>query len=184
MTPLSARHSQAISALIGAIDQTIHTSLAMNLSSVEDSSGNHGISSPRKATCSSGLNGGITRDLEAASSYSRRMSKHGTVDFKGKRVEIKCNDCGMTRFANIQGFINHCRIKHNQKYTNHDEAVAECGQIIDNTTSREEPVKEVRPIQSVPYLEKLVETRRGPDALQELKKLLEEFVGNKAIYQT
>lgn len=45
-------------------------------------------------------------------------------------VRLRCQDCLRSNFNNVQGFLNHCRIKHNQDYKSHEAAAIACGQII------------------------------------------------------
>lgn len=51
----------------------------------------------------------------------------------GKWVRLFCHhpDCRHSNFSNTQGFLNHCRIKHNQKFESHDQAAVECGIPVD-----------------------------------------------------
>ncbi|KAK8180340.1 hypothetical protein IWZ00DRAFT_95545 [Phyllosticta capitalensis] len=51
----------------------------------------------------------------------------------GKWVRLFCHhpDCRHSNFSNTQGFLNHCRIKHNQKFESHDQAAVECGVLVD-----------------------------------------------------
>ncbi|KAF2142523.1 uncharacterized protein K452DRAFT_297791 [Aplosporella prunicola CBS 121167] len=51
----------------------------------------------------------------------------------GKWVRLFCHhpDCRHSNFSNTQGFLNHCRIKHNQKFESHDQAAVECGVPVD-----------------------------------------------------
>jgi len=39
--------------------------------------------------------------------------------------------CGHSNFSNTQGFLNHCRIKHNQVFKSHDQAAIACGIPVD-----------------------------------------------------
>lgn len=42
-------------------------------------------------------------------------------------VRLRCPICEHSNFSNTQGFLNHCRIKHNQNYKSHDQAAIACG---------------------------------------------------------
>jgi ADA HAT complex component 1 len=45
----------------------------------------------------------------------------------GQWVRLYCAQCGHSNFSNTQGFLNHCRIKHNQVFKSHDQAAIACG---------------------------------------------------------
>ena len=48
-----------------------------------------------------------------------------------KWVRLFCAQCGHSNFSNTQGFLNHCRIKHNQVFKSHDAAALACGVPVD-----------------------------------------------------
>ena len=45
---------------------------------------------------------------------------------KADVARIECADCGRWDFSNLQGFLNHCRIRHQREYGSHDECIQEC----------------------------------------------------------
>jgi ADA HAT complex component 1 len=49
----------------------------------------------------------------------------------GQWVRLFCAACGHSTFSNTQGFLNHCRIKHNQVFKSHDQAAIACGVPVD-----------------------------------------------------
>ncbi|KAJ4294321.1 hypothetical protein N0V90_008011 [Kalmusia sp. IMI 367209] len=49
----------------------------------------------------------------------------------GQWVRLYCAQCGHSNFSNTQGFLNHCRIKHNQVFKSHDAAAIACGVPVD-----------------------------------------------------
>lgn len=49
----------------------------------------------------------------------------------GQWVRLYCAACGHSNFSNTQGFLNHCRIKHNQVFKSHDAAAIACGVPVD-----------------------------------------------------
>lgn len=49
----------------------------------------------------------------------------------GQWVKLYCAECKSDKFSNTQGFLNHCRIKHNLVYKSHDAAAIACGIPID-----------------------------------------------------
>jgi ADA HAT complex component 1 len=49
----------------------------------------------------------------------------------GQWVRLFCAQCGHSNFSNTQGFLNHCRIKHNQVFKSHDQAAIACGVPVD-----------------------------------------------------
>lgn len=62
----------------------------------------------------------------------------------GQWVRLYCAQCGHSNFSNTQGFLNHCRIKHNQVFKSHDQAAIACGVPVDvneagNPVSAAEP---------------------------------------------
>ncbi|KAF2759701.1 hypothetical protein EJ05DRAFT_306996 [Pseudovirgaria hyperparasitica] len=50
----------------------------------------------------------------------------------GKWVRLFCNDCGHSNFSNTQGFLNHCRIKHQLVFKSHDAAACQLGRPVDD----------------------------------------------------
>ncbi|KAF2461344.1 hypothetical protein BDY21DRAFT_383422 [Lineolata rhizophorae] len=53
----------------------------------------------------------------------------------GQLVELFCDACQRGDFSSVQGFLNHCRIKHNKEYKSHDAAAIACGRPVDEETS-------------------------------------------------
>ncbi|CAN9244159.1 unnamed protein product [Alternaria alternata] len=49
----------------------------------------------------------------------------------GQWVRLYCAPCGHSNFSNTQGFLNHCRIKHQQVFKSHDAAAITCGVPVD-----------------------------------------------------
>jgi ADA HAT complex component 1 len=51
----------------------------------------------------------------------------------GQWVRLYCaqSTCQHSNFSNTQGFLNHCRIKHNQVFKSHDQAAIACGVPVD-----------------------------------------------------
>ena len=45
-------------------------------------------------------------------------------------ARIQCPDCGRWDFSNLQGFLNHCRIRHQREYGSHDECIRECSVLV------------------------------------------------------
>lgn len=63
----------------------------------------------------------------------------------GQWVRLYCAQCAHSNFSNTQGFLNHCRIKHNQVFKSHDQAAIACGVPVDvnelgNPVTATEPV--------------------------------------------
>ena len=63
----------------------------------------------------------------------------------GQWVRLYCSLCQHSNFSNTQGFLNHCRIKHNMVYKSHDQAAIACGVPVDvneggNPVTATEPV--------------------------------------------
>ena len=48
-----------------------------------------------------------------------------------KMVKLVCLHCRREDFNSAQGFINHCRIAHQQSFASHEAAAAACGQEVD-----------------------------------------------------
>jgi ADA HAT complex component 1 len=66
----------------------------------------------------------------------------------GQWVRLYCAQCGHSNFSNTQGFLNHCRIKHNQVFKSHDQAAIACGIPVDinevgNPVSATEPTSTI-----------------------------------------
>lgn len=51
----------------------------------------------------------------------------------GQWVKLYCSNCQPERsdFANVQGFLNHCRISHKLDFKSHEAAAIECGRPVD-----------------------------------------------------
>ena len=45
-------------------------------------------------------------------------------------ARIECPECGRWDFFNLQGFLNHCRIRHQREYGSHDECIRECSALV------------------------------------------------------
>ncbi|ANZ73366.1 BA75_01773T0 [Komagataella pastoris] len=48
----------------------------------------------------------------------------------GVLVQLTCKNCERTNFSSAQGFLNHCRIAHNQEFTSQDNAALICGETL------------------------------------------------------
>jgi len=57
---------------------------------------------------------------------------------------LYCAQCGHSNFSNTQGFLNHCRIKHNQVFKSHDQAAITCGVPVD-VNDAGNPVNAIEP---------------------------------------
>jgi ADA HAT complex component 1 len=62
----------------------------------------------------------------------------------GQWVRLYCAACAHSNFSNTQGFLNHCRIKHNQVFKSHDAAAIACGVPVD-TSEGGNPVPATEP---------------------------------------
>jgi ADA HAT complex component 1 len=51
----------------------------------------------------------------------------------GQWVKLYCSNCNPERsdFANVQGFLNHCRISHKLDFKSHEAAAIECGRVVE-----------------------------------------------------
>jgi hypothetical protein len=45
-------------------------------------------------------------------------------------ARLQCTDCGRWDFAAVQGFLNHCRIRHQREYGGHDDCIQHCSVIV------------------------------------------------------
>lgn len=45
-------------------------------------------------------------------------------------VKLACPDCSRSDFSNLQGLLNHCRIRHNREYGSHDECIRSCAVLV------------------------------------------------------
>jgi hypothetical protein len=66
-------------------------------------------------------NASISSDLPAISSQSGSDTEI---------ARVQCPDCGRWDFSNLQGFLNHCRIRHQREYGSHDECIQECSVLV------------------------------------------------------
>ncbi|RIB08767.1 hypothetical protein C2G38_323175 [Gigaspora rosea] len=57
--------------------------------------------------------------------YSRRND--------GTFVRLACPKCHRSKFINVQGFLNHCRLSHRIEFPNHEEALLKCGTPVDES---------------------------------------------------
>ena len=53
----------------------------------------------------------------------------------GQWLKIVCPYDGQMKFGNMQGFINHCRIRHKRYFLTHDEAAQACGHVVQHDES-------------------------------------------------
>jgi hypothetical protein len=45
-------------------------------------------------------------------------------------ARLQCPDCARWDFSTIQGFLNHCRIRHQRDYGGHDECIQHCSVLV------------------------------------------------------
>ena len=45
-------------------------------------------------------------------------------------AKLACPDCARSDFSNLQGLLNHCRIRHGREFGSHDECVQSCAVIV------------------------------------------------------
>ncbi|KAI0927055.1 hypothetical protein AcV5_007694 [Taiwanofungus camphoratus] len=45
-------------------------------------------------------------------------------------AKLACPDCKRSDFSNLQGLLNHCRIRHHREYGSHDECVQSCAVLV------------------------------------------------------
>ncbi|KAI9503320.1 hypothetical protein BX070DRAFT_225185 [Coemansia spiralis] len=58
----------------------------------------------------------------------------------GETMHIICPSCQRDQFVSLQGFINHCRLRHGLEFTSHDEAVRMCGHAVSSIDNRADGV--------------------------------------------
>ncbi|CZR61570.1 uncharacterized protein PAC_11467 [Phialocephala subalpina] len=66
--------------------------------------------------------------------YAQSKEKAGPTIVKradGQYVKLVCSECHRDDFSKAQGFISHCRIRHDLVFRSHKEAAAACGQLIE-----------------------------------------------------
>ena len=67
--------------------------------------------------------------------YSEVKQEKGPMIVKrasdNKMVKLVCLHCRREDFNSAQGFINHCRIAHQQSFASHEAAAAACGEVMD-----------------------------------------------------
>ena len=45
-------------------------------------------------------------------------------------AKLACPDCARSDFSNLQGLLNHCRIRHGREFGSHDECIQSCAVIV------------------------------------------------------
>ena len=45
-------------------------------------------------------------------------------------AKLACPDCARSDFSNLQGLLNHCRIRHSREFGSHDECIQSCAVIV------------------------------------------------------
>lgn len=45
-------------------------------------------------------------------------------------AKLACPDCSRSDFSNLQGLLNHCRLRHQREYNSHDECVQSCAVLV------------------------------------------------------
>ena len=81
-------------------------------------------------------------------------------------AKMACPDCSRDDFTNIQGLLNHCRIRHSKDYGSHDECMQRCAVIIP-AEDRDWIISNGTELSSIslPSLRRLFEIAVGNDAL-------------------
>jgi ADA HAT complex component 1 len=80
--------------------------------------------------------GGTGSKLQALSAgYPQPKDKAGplimTRASDGLLVKLVCQTCRRDNFSSAQGFINHCRIAHQQSFASHEAAARDCGEVVE-----------------------------------------------------
>ncbi|TPX70618.1 hypothetical protein SpCBS45565_g01574 [Spizellomyces sp. 'palustris'] len=96
---------------------------------------------------------GSGRPARTTSTQSKLLTQVSDVLYSrrddGAFVRLTCPVCDRWEFANMQGFLNHCRIKHQIEFPSHSEAARSCGTVVDEGevpaghAARRMPVKPV-----------------------------------------
>ncbi|CCM01170.1 uncharacterized protein FIBRA_03218 [Fibroporia radiculosa] len=45
-------------------------------------------------------------------------------------AKLACPDCGRSDFSNLQGLLNHCRLRHQREFGSHDECIQNCAVLV------------------------------------------------------
>ena len=67
-----------------------------------------------------------------------------------KMVKLICLHCRREDFSSAQGFINHCRIAHQQSFASHEAAAAACGEEVDASEIQEIKAEAATPTSATP----------------------------------
>lgn len=80
-------------------------------------------------------------------------------------AKMVCPDCGKFDFTNLQGLLNHARLRHQREYGTHDECMQTCAVIVDEDGEAEWVVKNGIELSgvSVPSVRRLFEIAVGDD---------------------
>ncbi|TKA81834.1 hypothetical protein B0A49_01064 [Cryomyces minteri] len=101
--------------------------------STRNSTGDGAAASNARSSRGSGSNFSALPDFPPSS--SRDKTQLGPLVIRraadGQHVKLICNDCERGDFSSIQGFLNHCRIKHHKDYKSHEAAAVDCGRSLD-----------------------------------------------------
>ena len=68
--------------------------------------------------------------IRSASASSDPLGTPPQSELDTSVARIQCSDCGRWDFSNLQGFLNHCRIRHQREYGSHDECIQECSVLV------------------------------------------------------
>lgn len=74
----------------------------------------------------------VQGSLDATSSNGCRDPLVLKRSTDGQWVRLFCDICNRGDFSNVQGFLNHCRIAHSQRFETHDAAAIKCGRPVDS----------------------------------------------------
>lgn len=106
----------------------------------------HSDVTPLSATFPSGRSarasiGRARHSLDAQSAQPQRDPLVIKRNADNQWVKLYCSECQPERsnFANVQGFLNHCRISHKLDYKSHESAAIACGRIVQLSESMIEP---------------------------------------------
>ncbi|RKP05166.1 yeats family-domain-containing protein [Thamnocephalis sphaerospora] len=125
---------------------TAHGGSTMNavpgmIGAIEDIPG-HARRRTARVRAAGGKSGRRTPGSAAETLYARRAD--------GVYVVMTCPTCARTDFQNMQGFVNHVRLKHRGEIGSHDEAINVCGIPVDESEVPLDHASRMRQIDSLP----------------------------------
>ncbi|KII86700.1 hypothetical protein PLICRDRAFT_55615 [Plicaturopsis crispa FD-325 SS-3] len=106
----------------------------------------------------------VTRPPSSTAPSSQKLLFiRNSTSSPGSIARMVCSDCRRSDFTNLQGLLNHCRLRHKREYGSHDECMQQCAVLVSDAAEAEWVIKNGTELSgvSIPSLKQLFETAVG-----------------------